>query len=69
MSTPGVFSTVKDTMSTAGGYHNECGDTMSIAGVFSTLGFPYKFNCFPNDFPHIYHDIPWCTHDIPPVYS
>ena len=25
MSTPGVFSTVEDTMSTAGGYHDECG--------------------------------------------
>ena len=49
--------------------------------MFSTLGFPCKFNCFPNDLPHIYHDIPQCTehlhctndlphctHDTPPVY-
>ena len=37
-----------------GGYHDECGDIMSTRGMFGTLGFPYKFNCFPNDLlPHL----------------
>ena len=31
-------------------------------GMFSTPGFPYKFNCFLNDLPHN-------NHDILPVYS
>ena len=38
MSTPGVFSTLEDTMSTQGVYHVECGDIVSTVGVFSTLG-------------------------------
>ena len=53
--TGGVFSTLE-------GYHDECacggygtmmsmGDIMSTPGMFNTLGFPYKFNCFPNDLP------------------
>ena len=42
MSTLGVFSTPGGTMSTLGGYHE---------GVFSTVGFPYTFNCFPNNLP------------------
>ena len=47
--------------------------------MFSTLGFPYKFNCFPMTFPTFIrispsvlmispqctHDIPHCTHDNP----
>ena len=33
--------------------HNVCA---VHRGMFSTLGFPYKFSCFPNDL-HIYHDI------------
>ena len=44
MSTPRVFSTVGDTMMSVG-------DIMSTVGVFSTLGFPYKFNYFPNYLP------------------
>ena len=49
---------------------------MSVGDIMSTLGFPYKFNCFPNDLPPgvlmissqcIEH--PQCTHDIPPLYS
>ena len=49
---------------------------MSVGGIswvhwemFSTLGFPYKFNCFPNDLPPHLSWYPRCTHDIPPVYS
>ena len=55
------------------------GDIMSSMEVFSTLGFPYKFNCFPNDLPpHLSRYPPGvlvispsvlyssqCTHDIP----
>ena len=32
------MSTLWDIMSTSGGYHDECGDTMSTSGDFSTLG-------------------------------
>ena len=29
-------------------------DTMSTGGMFSTLGLPYKFNCFSSDLlPHL----------------
>ena len=50
-----------------GGYHEYTGGTMTSVGdimgthrgIFSALGFPYKFNCFPNDI----------CHDIPLVYS
>ena len=45
------MSKLEDTMMSVG-------DIMSTLGMFSTLGFPYKFDCFPNDLPHIYHDIP-----------
>ena len=41
-----------------GGYHEYTGG----GGCSVHRGFSYKFNCFPNDLPHIYHD-------IPPVYS
>ena len=41
LSTPGVFSTVEDTMSTVGGYHDECGDIMRTArGVQYTGRIP-----------------------------
>ena len=68
MSTPrggggGVFSTLGEYHEYNKGYHDECGGISRVhRGMFSTLGFLYKFNCFPNDLPHIYHD-------IPPVYS
>ena len=52
--TSGVFSTQGGTMSTPE-------DIMSTLGMFSTPGFPYKLNCFPNDLP------PLCT-EHPPVY-
>ena len=38
------------------------GDIMSILGMFSTLGFLYKFNYFPNNLPP---HLSW----YPPVYS
>ena len=72
MSTPG------DTMMSVEGYHEYTGDTMTSVedimkhrGMFSTLGFPYKFDCFLNYLPpHLsrYHGIPQCT-EHPPVYS
>ena len=36
-----------------GGYHDKCGGYHEYVhlGMFSTLGFPYKFSCFPNDLP------------------
>ena len=34
-------------------------------GVFSTLGFPHKFNRFPNDLPPHLSWYPRCTHDTP----
>ena len=68
MSTAGVFSTPGDTMSTLGDKMMSVGDIMSI-WMFSTLGFPYKFSCFPNDLnapPHLsLFPLPQCTHDIP----
>ena len=60
---------VKDSMVSVGGYHDERGGiSRAHQGMFSKLGFSYKFNCFPNNLPHTYHDIPRCTHDNPPVY-
>ena len=45
-----------------GQYSVHQGDIMiSVEDIMSTLGFPYKFNCFSNS---IDHDIPRCTHDI-----
>ena len=38
-------------MSTLGDTMMSVGDIMSTPGVFSTLGFPNKFNCFLNDVP------------------
>ena len=41
-------------MSTAGGYHDECGemgDIMSTPGDVQYTGSPYKFNCFPKGLP------------------
>ena len=34
------------------------GDIMRHQGMFSTPGFPYRFNGFLNDFPHTNHGIP-----------
>ena len=33
-------------MMSVGGYHEYTG---GCSGMFSTLGFPYKFDCFPYD--------------------
>ena len=39
-------------MSTLGGYRDECGGYHESTGeMFSTLGVPYNFSCFPNDLP------------------
>ena len=41
-------------MSTLGDTMMSVGDIMSTPGMFSTLGFPYKFSRFPNDLsPHL----------------
>ena len=61
-------------MMSVGRYHE-------YTGVFSTVEFPYKFNCFPDNLPTFVmispgamntpqctHDISHSTRDIPPVY-
>ena len=58
----GTMMSVGDITSTPGGYYDECDDQCGGIswvhwGMFSTLGFPHKFSCFPKDLPHIYHDI------------
>ena len=47
-----------DTMGTPETYHNECGGDRECTGRCSTQRFPYKFNGFMNDLPHINHGIP-----------
>ena len=46
-----TMSTVGDIMSTVGDIMSTVGDIMSTLGMFSTPGFPYKFNCFPSNLP------------------
>ena len=50
----------EDTISTFEDTMMNVGDIMSTSGMFSTLGFPCKFNCFPNDIPphlSLYHPV------------
>ena len=46
-----VFSRSGDTMSILGDTMMSVGDIMSTPGMFTTLGFSYKYNYFPNDPP------------------
>ena len=61
MSTPGVFSTLGDTMSILGDTMSTLGDNMSVGDIRVHRGFHTNSIAFPMNFPHIYHD-------IPPVY-
>ena len=61
MSTPGVFSTLGDTMSTVG-------DIMSTPGDVQYTGVSIQIQLFPNNFPTFVMLSPKCT-EHPPVYS
>ena len=51
------------------GYHDECGEISWVhRRMFNTLGFLYKFSCFPDDLPpHLSWYPPVCSW-YPPVY-
>ena len=64
------MSTVEGYHEHSRGYYDERGRISCVhRRMFSTLGFPCKFNCFPMTFPHIYHDIPQCTLISPSVLT
>ena len=54
-----------DIMSTLGISWVRWGISWVHWGMFSTLGFPHKFNCFSNDLPLHLSWYPLCTLDIP----
>ena len=65
----GGFSTLGETMSTLGGYHDEYGGYHEYTRGYSVhWGFHTNSVVFPMTFPHIFHNILQCTHDILPVY-
>ena len=70
------MSTLGDTMSTSGRYHDACGGYHEYIGGCSVhRDFQYKSKALINLLPHMNHDIPPCTEyclmysRYPPMYS
>ena len=63
MSTLGVSIQWEETMSTLGGYHDECGGTFPTFIMISPSVLMISPSALNN--PQCVHDIPNSTHDIP----